>query len=303
MPGEDKKLLDFKTFLNMELFFIVGLPRSGTTWVQHLLNHHPDIICRGESHFFNLLFPQVQQCFQNYNKEVLQQGGIIAHLKEYGGHVESLNYEVDDTHLVLLYCISLVFQKWIITDADNSALVLGEKTPDSILHLNLINSLLPQSKIIHVIRDGRDCATSNWFFNLSGMKNNRVPAESFEDFVSKEMKKWTTSINMAQAVGNNIGDRYTEVRYEELLDQPSIVMSRMLRFLGVDNDQEIIEKCIGNASFEKMGSGPSQGSENSTFFLRKGVSGDWKEHFNQDLSKQAWSIAGDLLESLGYPSS
>ena len=77
----------------------------------------------------------------------------------------------------------------------------------------------------------------------------------------------------------------------------------MLRVLEVDYDQEIIEKCIGNASFEKMGGGPSQGSENSTLFLRKGVSGDWKKHFNQDLSKQAWSISGELLVCLGYPSS
>ncbi|MCK5360723.1 MAG: sulfotransferase, partial [Gammaproteobacteria bacterium] len=40
---------EFEAFLDRKLFFIVGMPKSGTTWVQHVLNNHSDIICRGES--------------------------------------------------------------------------------------------------------------------------------------------------------------------------------------------------------------------------------------------------------------
>jgi hypothetical protein len=38
-----------------QLFFVGGAPRSGTTWVQHLLNGHPDVSCRGEGHFLQFL--------------------------------------------------------------------------------------------------------------------------------------------------------------------------------------------------------------------------------------------------------
>ena len=34
-----------------QLFFVGGAPRSGTTWMQHMLDAHPDISCRGEGHF------------------------------------------------------------------------------------------------------------------------------------------------------------------------------------------------------------------------------------------------------------
>ncbi|GMR05685.1 MAG: hypothetical protein BMS9Abin25_0260 [Gammaproteobacteria bacterium] len=296
-----QQLRGFEKFLNGEHFFIVGLPKSGTTWVQHLLNSHEDVICRGESHFFDILFPQIQRSFQHYNKEILNQGGIVAHLKEYGGHVESLNYRIDDTHLVLLYCIYIMFRKWI--DSDGNALILGEKTPDSIRHLNLINSLLPRSKIIHVIRDGRDCATSAWFFNLSGMKSNKIVTQSFDNFASRFLKEWKSNITMAQTMGIELGDRYCEVRYEALLEQTNLEVTKLARFLGIRDEHKIVEQCVRNACFEKMGDGHPQGHELKTAFVRKGISGDWKNHFSADLSHRAWSIAGDLLDSLDYPSS
>ena len=35
-----------------QLFFVGGAPRSGTTWLQQLLNAHPDCSCRGEGLFW-----------------------------------------------------------------------------------------------------------------------------------------------------------------------------------------------------------------------------------------------------------
>lgn len=292
---------EFEAFLDRKLFFIVGMPKSGTTWVQHILNNHSDIVCRGESHFFDILFPQIQRCFQHYNKEILQQGGIVAHLEEYGGHVESLNYKIDDMHLVLLYSIFTMLQKWVNANEDN--LILGEKTPDTIRHLNLLTSLLPQAKIIHVIRDGRDCATSGWFFNTSGMKENHVPARSFDDHVCRFLKQWKSNVTVAQTIGNKLGDRYYEVKYEDLLEQPNREVTRLSRFLGVNEDKQTIENCVYNARFEKMGDGHQQGEDHKTAFVRKGIGGDWKNHFSSELNKRAWSMAGDLLELLEYPQS
>lgn len=294
-----QQLRELENFFDREVFFIVGLPKSGTTWVQHILNYHENISCRGESHFFDILLPQLQRSFQHYNKEVLQQGGIVAHLKEYGGHVDSLNYKIDDTHIILLYCIYTMLNKW--NDSDGNVLISGEKTPDSIHHLNLINSLLPRSKIIHVIRDGRDCATSGWFFNLSGMKKNKTVVQSFADYVSNFLKQWRSSIAMAQTIGETLGNRYCEVRYEALLSQPEQEISRLLQFLQVSVDEESIQHSIDSTRFEQMGDGHPQGQDINTAFIRKGTCGDWKNHFSPELAQHAWRIAGDVLKSLDYP--
>ena len=293
-----RRLQSLDRFLNRELFFVVGLPRSGTTWVQHLLNAHDNILCRGEAHFLDILLPQIQQCFQHYNKEIRLQGGAVAHLKEYGGHVESLEYKLNDIHLILVYCISTIFQKWI--NAAGDARILGERTPDSIRHLNLLNTLFPRSRIIHVIRDGRDGATSGWFFKLSGVAKNKVVNQDFDNYVCNYLKQWRACITLAQTIGKQLGDRYCEVRYESLLDRPGIEVGKLMRFLGADDEPELIGRCIQSASFENMGDGRPRGEERNTAFVRKGVAGDWKNHFDADLSRQAWGIAGNLLEHLGY---
>ncbi len=38
-----------------QLFFVGGAPRSGTTWLQYLLDSHPEVCCRGEGLFMKHL--------------------------------------------------------------------------------------------------------------------------------------------------------------------------------------------------------------------------------------------------------
>ena len=46
-----------------QLFFIGGAPRSGTTWLQLLLDCHPEVSCRGEGLFWKeLAEPLVAEC-------------------------------------------------------------------------------------------------------------------------------------------------------------------------------------------------------------------------------------------------
>jgi len=55
--------------LQKDLFFIFGYPKSGTTWVQHLLNGHPEIWCGGES-LFTRFMPLLEQAAEQYNERV-----------------------------------------------------------------------------------------------------------------------------------------------------------------------------------------------------------------------------------------
>ena len=37
--------------MNAPFFFVLGVPKSGTTWVQKALDSHPQLLCRGEGKF------------------------------------------------------------------------------------------------------------------------------------------------------------------------------------------------------------------------------------------------------------
>ncbi len=52
-----------------QIFFIAGVLKSGTTWLQLLLDAHPEIACRGEAHFIDSLYPKLATAFERYNRE------------------------------------------------------------------------------------------------------------------------------------------------------------------------------------------------------------------------------------------
>ena len=54
--------------LGRALFFVVGAPKSGTTWVQLMLNGHAAIDCAGEGHFTDWLLEDVRGLLAKYNE-------------------------------------------------------------------------------------------------------------------------------------------------------------------------------------------------------------------------------------------
>ncbi|HYZ05733.1 MAG TPA: sulfotransferase domain-containing protein, partial [Rubrobacter sp.] len=54
------------------------------------------------------------------------------------------------------------------------------------------------------------------------------------------------------------------------------------------------------ASFEQLSGGRTQGEEASSSFYRKGIAGDWKNHFTEKDRRVFKEEAGELLIQLGY---
>ena len=51
----------------MQVFFIVGAQKSGTTWLQKSLNSIDGIHCMGEGHFIDKLLMPIAQTRYEYN--------------------------------------------------------------------------------------------------------------------------------------------------------------------------------------------------------------------------------------------
>lgn len=97
------------------------------------------------------------------------------------------------------------------------------------------------------------------------------------------------------------------VRYEDCLKEPILQLVRMLRFLGDDIDIERVEKVVEETSFKaitkkRYGEERQAGHEDNTKFHRKGISGDWKNHFNEDSCRLLEMMEGTSLRRLGYES-
>ncbi|CAI9531751.1 unnamed protein product [Staurois parvus] len=78
------------------------------------------------------------------------------------------------------------------------------------------------------------------------------------------------------------------VFYEDMLEDPSREIQRVVRFLGKDFSEEVVDRICQHTSFKAMKKNPltNYTAISSTImdhsispFMRKGICGDWKNHF------------------------
>ena len=100
----------------------------------------------------------------------------------------------------------------------------GDKTPAYGQFVPELLGVLPEAHFVHIIRDGRDVAVSlraTWF----------SPAED----VAVLARYWANQILTTRQQAADT-DRYTEVRYEDLVSQPADTLRRICAAIDLDYD-------------------------------------------------------------------
>lgn len=191
--------------------------------------------------------------------------------------------------------------------------------------LEEIARIYPEAKVVHIIRDGRDVAVSMMHFLWSRAKGEegglytlgpeelrrrdayrRDPSSFAGSLFTRERlttiaEGWNAVVGEAVERGPAVlGDRYVEVRYEDLLQRPEEEVCRLLKFLEADAREQTVKQSLAATSFERL-SERKQGQEDSaSVHFRKGVSGDWRNVFTEEDKRVFEERAGDLLARLGY---
>jgi hypothetical protein len=184
-----------------------------------------------------------------------------------------------------------------------NAIAIGEKTPDNIRYLDLLNRLFPEARFIHIVRDGRDCAVSCWFHNLR-LFRERTQQEfgSIDPFAASFADTWAREVGGAVRFGEARPDRFLALRYEDLIADGANAARKLFAFLGVACGQDVAEKCLAAASFEQWSDGRKPGEEDRNSFFRKGTPGEWRRALG-DATKQVFlEKAGHWLTHFDYES-
>jgi len=278
-----------------QIFFVVGMMKSGTTWVQFLLDAHPEICCKGEGHFTDILFLMLAKTFKHYNSQssgrnrLFEKSGLKGNCPIYTG---------EHQRYMLATAMGLVFVQWA---GDSDVKCIGEKTPEHGRALDLLDAVIPAAKYIHIIRDGRDAAVSAWSFNIRSNREEQLKLfPNFNVFVESFAKQWKQRVKQAQNFGTANPDRYFEFRYEDLHRDPEPTVQALFEFLGVNAGDDVVSACIHAASFERITVGRKRGREQAGAHMRKGVVGDWRSHFDETSRATFRQHAGDLLKQMGY---
>ncbi len=299
-------------------FFVVGYQKSGTTWLMRMLDAHPEVLCKGEGRFFDAGWRQKSL----RRKGVERPPSSLYHAlldaeylrfwiqRSVWSHDEPAREHLDN---LMRMAVDYFLQGELLKTGKRFA---GDKspllTPETMKEISVI---YPEARVIHIIRDGRDAAVSaahhSWNFgNAAGRDTDRADPRKLREagvsiFTEGQLEKlasdWNARVGRAAQDGPALlGENYTEVRYEDLIERPEEELARLLRLLGVDIGEENVKRCIETASFEKLAKGRERGEEDPSSFFRKGVAGDWKNVLTGEDRKIFKEEAGNLLVKLGY---
>ncbi len=187
-----------------------------------------------------------------------------------------------------------------------------------VLHGHYLNVSDANDTIV-MWRDGRDVIVSHYYYHLfhrrrtmpawaemqqkqlgitdaRDIKHNlpRYIEYFFSDGPPHNMT-WTSFIETWK---NRSG--YVETSYEQMRESPGRELKKIFEFLSVENIDELkLDTCISKFSFENV-TGRNTGEEDAFSFVRKGIVGDWKNHFTREAREVFDYYAGQALIDLGY---
>ena len=257
-----------------QLFFVGGAPRSGTTWLQHLLDAHPDVSCRGEGHFLKLLVEPMGGLMARRRDALAARNAEV--LGEVGGYPlpEAEDFE---------FLVGSAILQALGRQSDGRACVaIGEKTPENVFYFPNLKRLFPGAKFIGLVRDPRDSLTSAWhyFRRRAGAPDD---ADEKRAFIKGAIPSLERGVRMMLEYPDRYPGDCAVVTYDALSRDTAGELAGLFRLLGVSDAPEITARCAERASFAVM-SGRAAGIERGDSFFRKGVSGDWTSTFAPEMS-------------------
>ncbi|HET7480359.1 MAG TPA: sulfotransferase [Rubrobacteraceae bacterium] len=312
------------------VFFVAGEMRSGTSWLRHSLSDHPEIACGQEGSFFGRGYDHEE--IPVYTAPVSSLTRALAVSKEFKTwhdlpwNLWSDGYEQDLKALSRL-SVDYFLSKEV---ARTGRRIVGDKSPQHTENLDEIYEIYPDARIIHIVRDGRDVAISamhHWWrlaqdregglFEMTPeeLKIRDEYTEDREGFVASGRsiftgerlaqlaRRWDYRTGKGRRDGTALyGEKYLEIRYEDLLLDTPHLFGRVLEFLGAGSDEKVIARCLRSSDFERA-SNRQQGQEDSASFFRKGVAGDWRNVFTERDREIYRDIAGERLVEFSYENS
>jgi hypothetical protein len=253
----------FQRFGNLydnNILFIAGLPKSGTSWLKKMLT-----------------------CYPGYQEVMLPEANV---------------YEIDNAESHSFELPSDTFSRF-----KKRLVVLKLHSCGSKHNLDVLTASNIQFVVIY--RDLRDVAVSYCFYvrqtpwhpeyklynKLSIQEGLRLFADNmlcdYLDWIESWEKTSDSPLSLV-------------LSYENLLSSPHEQLSKIANHFGLDSSLSKIEEIVSANSFLTLSSGREQGQENNSSFFRKGVAGDWVNHFTPELKELYKKLIGHFLVTHHY---
>lgn len=265
-------------------FFIVGSGRNGSTLLASILNAHKDIFIPPEQFFLPYIIM----------KRYLMFFWSAGKLKSY--ILETINKKEKTLNWNANLCNLKVYSKDIPTIINNiyrsyaakkkgEIKVWGDKTPINIHFMNFIYPEFYNAKYIFLVRDPRDVVLS-----YKKLKKHKAYNTKYA------LWKWMDSIKKLKYLEDKT--EVLIVKYENLVKEPEIEISRILQYLDLEVDTSILSV---KYKAEEMGVGNKSHHKNLNLPISDTSIGKWKSNLSElDLSFFQQEDVKNMMKYFGY---
>ena len=271
-------------------FFIVGSGRCGTTLLRAMLEAHPDVHIPPECHAFRMAVRDYRRYARLPWSVVLRV--VLSHY-EFAGNWYTFDLPLGPLFRELCGASPRGRNLAAVLDAlyrahaarlKPGATRWGDKTPLNTYALRELRAVFPDLRVIHMVRDGRDVVGS--YFGLTHYDPT---------FYAQQ---WIKAVRTAQAFGARYPAHYLEVRYEDLVLRPRLILEGVTAFLGLTFDERMLRHHELDLRLGDVDRIPHfQGARQA---IHNGAVGRWRKDFNASQIAEVERLLGPTLATLGY---
>ncbi|MEM9807264.1 MAG: sulfotransferase [Cyanobacteria bacterium P01_D01_bin.56] len=253
--------------------FIIGSPRSGTTFLGSCIAALPEI---------------------SYHFEPVATKAAARYI-----HTQEWNFARGQRFYKLVY-------SWLMRVHKDGDLRFADKTPRNCFVVDFLHQAFPDAQFIHIIRDGRDAALSHskkpWMQAAQAQSRKSEPGGyrfgpyarfwvepertlefEFTTDIHRCIWAWKRHTESAlQAVTNLPQHQYHELRYEQLVTNPQEEAENLLNFLNITDS-------LSRHQFYQ-----------TVAKVRSDSIGRWRTELSSEQLQQVNQEAGELLHTLNY---
>ena len=269
--------------------FIVGCPRSGTSFLYHLLLSAGNF---AEFHTQMNVYDVLEPIYGDLGVKKNRHPAIGEWLRSKAFQVSGLDAQLIEAKILHECRGASDFLRIIMEEIARKQGVDRwiDSTPTNVPHMLRIHEDFPEAYFVHIIRDPRDVVLSldkrGWTRPLPWDKKRSLLAGGLY---------WEWIVRKGRQLGAKLGPKYLEVRYEGLVLEPGKNLAAIGEFIDHDlNYERIREASVGSVKnpLTSFTEDLQQGQFSPV--------GRWKSKFPAEQLAQFEGLVGRYMRELGY---
>jgi hypothetical protein len=287
------------------LVWILGSPRSGSTWLLQLLGEHPAVVPINEPLIGWYLGPFLSD-LPGWSTSLDGTNFTMRKVQEDKRH-QFFAREFED---VVIPALGEMMRRRFLAhalrypaEAGPSRCSVVIKEPNGSQSADLILPALPKARVLFLLRDGRDVVDSELAANQEGSWVSAefpgargISSDQRHDFVVRSAQKWLWRTQVVQDAMRVHEGPTRILKYEELLAEPATHLAQLFDWLEQPLDSGSLERILDKHAFDRV----PQERRGPDKFFRAATPGLWRQNLTAEEQASLSQLLDPKLRELGY---